>query len=94
VAGRLATFDFSTTQYEVFDDIAAASPVPAGTRILYLGQNRIRLFDPASKRASELFAAQPDQTIGSLRLSPDGHTLYYSLVSTESDVWMVEIAKR
>jgi Tol biopolymer transport system component len=70
------------------------SPVPIGRRTLYLTGNTIRLLEPASGRTVDLFTAAPGQTIGSPRPSHDGRTLYYSLLSTESDVWMVDITTR
>ena len=94
LGGRVASYDFSTKQYRVIEDLQGLSPVPVGQRILYANQRTIKLFDPASKRVSELIGARPGQTIGSPRVTRDGRTLYYPLLSTESDIWVAEIPKR
>ena len=92
--GRLAAYDLSRRKYEVFEAVAtgSATQAPKG-RILFMNRGRLELFDPGTGRVSEILAAGPGQTIASPRVSADGRTLYFSRLTSESDVWMVEIVR-
>ena len=63
-------------------------------RLLFLNQGKICLLDSVSGRSKELVSARPEEIARrGFALSPDDRRIYYSVSTTEADVWMAEFEK-
>jgi Tol biopolymer transport system component/serine/threonine protein kinase len=88
---RIAVYDFTTQQYERLTEFGNM-PVwfNDDRRILFFQDQQAYLVDSQTKRLQPLFSVAPNQ-IQSLTVSADNRTLILSLVTTESDVWLMKL---
>jgi Tol biopolymer transport system component len=84
-------YDFETQGYE---QLAAFGDRPvwlrAGTRLLFHNAGRIHSVDAATKRVREVFSAPP-HLAQSASLTRDERTLYFTLLRSEADVWLLSL---
>jgi eukaryotic-like serine/threonine-protein kinase len=62
-----------------------------GSRLIYTANDRLYVVSVDTKSTHELFAPNSNQTAEYPTLSPDNRTLYYSLATTEADIWLATI---
>lgn len=62
-----------------------------GRHVVYAAENRLFVVDIETKQSRELVVPEPNQTPEYPVLSPDNRMLYYSLATTEADIWMATI---
>ena len=60
-----------------------------GRRVLFLEGNRILLLNVETRTSTEVLSVEEPDTIGSLALSHDERTLFYSHRGTEADIWLL-----
>jgi Tol biopolymer transport system component/serine/threonine protein kinase len=58
-------------------------------RLLFLHQGKLRLIDSPSKKVRELLSVAPNEFGNGVTLSRDDRHLYFSLVTTEADIWLM-----
>lgn len=87
--GGVVVYSFAAQSYELLTD--------RGRNPLWLNDNRqlifadlgkIYLLDSLTKQWREIYSVAPDN-LGTFMLSRDNRRLYYSLFSSESDVWLL-----
>jgi Tol biopolymer transport system component len=57
-------------------------------RLLFSDQGKLFLIDSVTRKPRELLSL-PQQTLGSVALSPDERVIYYTVTAAESDVWLM-----
>ncbi|HEU0252516.1 MAG TPA: hypothetical protein VFR12_05745, partial [Pyrinomonadaceae bacterium] len=92
--GRVAYFSFETNRYEIVSE-AGSFPkwFPDSTRFVALTSStsgKAYISDIVTKRVREIGPLK-DSDIRGLSISPDGQLLYFTLQSTESDVWLLDL---
>jgi eukaryotic-like serine/threonine-protein kinase len=87
----VTTYSFETNQYEKLTEFGS-SPMwlPDSTRFVFTFNNKLYLGDVKTKRVREIFSSGENE-IRSVDISPDGKLLYYSLNSSESDIWLLDL---
>ena len=87
----VATYSFETNQYEKLTEFGN-SPMwlPDSTRFVFVFDNKIYLGDVKTKRLREIFSSGENQ-IRSVDISADGKLLYYSVYTSESDIWLLDL---
>jgi Tol biopolymer transport system component len=64
--------------------------LPDSTRFVFFTDNKAYVSDIRTKRVREIFAAK-DGRLRSLDISPDGTLLYFTVYSSESDIWLLDL---
>ena len=59
-------------------------------RLLYSHRGKLLVIDSVSGRQKEILSL-PQNTLGSVGLSKDNRTIYFTLQSAEADVWMATL---
>ena len=63
-------------------------------RLLYLDKGKVHLLDSVSKSVRELVSVMPEEIARrGFAVSPDDRRIYFSVSTTEADVWMVEFER-
>jgi len=63
-------------------------------RLLFLDRGKIHLLDSASGNERELVSVMPEEVARrGFAVSPDDRQIYFSVSTTEADVWMVEFGR-
>jgi serine/threonine protein kinase len=84
-------YSFETGRYEkVADFDALPFWLPDSRRFVFANEGKAYLADTSTKKVRELLARPPEQ-IRSVAVSRDGRLLYYTLLSTESDIWLLNL---
>jgi len=87
----VATYSFETKQYEKLTEFGTSAMwLPDSTRFVFLFENKIYLGDVKTKRVHEIFSSGENE-IRSVDISSDGKLLYYSVYTSESDIWLLDL---
>ena len=84
-------FSLATNRYEKVTDFGAY-PVwlSDSIRFVFLSDDKAYLGDINTKRVREIFTPGEDQ-IGGLGISSDGQLLYFTVSSSESNIWLLDL---
>jgi TolB protein len=87
----IVVFDLETEQLEQLTDFGFR-PIwlNDGRRLIFLYEDKIHLVDNSSKEVTEVLSAAPHQ-VQSFGISKDNRRLYFSLSSTEADIWLASM---
>jgi eukaryotic-like serine/threonine-protein kinase len=84
-------FSFETKRYEKLANYDALPMwFPDSNRIVFSNEGKALVADISTKKVRELISHQPEQ-IRSVSVSHDGKLLYYTLSSSESDIWLLDL---
>src|SRR6185369_7683123 len=87
----VATYSFETNQYEKLTQFGTGAMwLPDSTRFVFIFEKKIYLGDIKTKRVREIFSSG-ENDIRSVDISPDGKVLYYSVYTSESDIWLLDL---
>jgi TolB protein len=87
----VAVYTFDTNQYEKLAEFGSSAMwLPDSTRFVFVFNNKIYLGDVKTRRVREIFSAGENE-IRSADISPDGKLIYYSVFSSESDIWLLDL---
>jgi hypothetical protein len=64
--------------------------LPDSTRFVFFFNNKLFLGDVKTKRVREVFLSNENE-IRSVGISLDGKLLYFSLYSSASDIWLMDL---
>jgi Tol biopolymer transport system component len=83
-------YSLETQQYEKLTDFGRA-PVwlSDSRRLLFLHQGKLYLIDSQSKKVRELLSVAPNEFGFGVTISRDDRQIYFSLVTTEADIWLM-----
>ena len=93
IAGGIFTYSLEFRTYKmVVDKAAGARWLNDGRRLVYpdTSTNKILLVDTLNPVPVEILSVAP-RSLGIVRLAPDNKTLFFTLSTSESHVWQVEI---
>lgn len=87
----VGSLSLETNEYERLTDFGA-SPMwlPDSTRFVFAFNRTVYLGDIKTKRVREIFSIAEDE-IRSVDISPDGALLYFTMYSSKSDIWLLEL---
>lgn len=87
----VGSFSFETNEYEKLTEFGA-SPMwlPDSNRFVFSFNRKVYLGDVKTRRVREIFSTGEDE-IRSVDVSPDGALLYFSIYSSKSDIWMLDL---
>ena len=88
----VGSFSFETNSYEKLTEFGGAAMwLPDSTRFVFiLNPNKLYLGDVKTRRVRELLSSGENE-IRSVDMSPDGELLYYTIYSSESDIWLLDL---
>lgn len=87
----VATYSFETKQYEKLTEFGSSVTwLPDSTRFVFFFNDKLYLGDVKTKRAREIFSSGENQ-IRSVDISPDGKLIYYSVYTSENDIWLLDL---
>ena len=87
----IIAYSFESRSYEKLTD-AGSFPIwlSDNRRALFLDQEKIHIVDSQTKKVHEILSVAP-YAVGFLSISRDDRLIYYSIVQTEADVWMMTL---
>ena len=90
----IAVYTFETKKLErLVEDADSSNVIPSwladSRRFVFIKDNKVFLTDSETKRTKEIHSRQPEQ-IRSPFVSRDGRLLYYTALSNQSDVWLLD----
>ena len=90
--GGILVYSLESQHYEELTDFGVR-PVwlSDSRRLLFQHQGKLYLIDSRSKKVRELLSAAPNEFGHGATLSGDDRQLYYSLVTTEADIWLMTL---
>ena len=84
-------FSFETKRYEKMANLDGLPMwFPDSNRFVFSNEGKAWIGDIVTKKVRELISRQPEQ-IRSIALSHDGRLLYYTVSSSESDIWLLDL---
>ena len=87
----VAAFSLETDQYERLTDFGGSAMwLSDSTRFIFLSDNKLYVGDAKTKRVREVFSSAENE-IRSVDVSADGELLYFSIYSSESDIWLLDL---
>ena len=88
---ELAYFSFETNRYETLLSFSGAPMwLPDSTRFLTFADNKAYVSDIKTKKVREIFSSSEGE-LRSVDISPDGTLLYFTVYSSESDIWLLDL---
>src|SRR6185295_10128583 len=84
-------YSFETNQYERLTEFGNGPMWLAdSTRFVFTSNNKAYIGDIKTKRVREVFTS-PEHEIRSVDVSRDGTMLYFTIYSSESDIWLLDL---
>jgi Tol biopolymer transport system component len=92
IRGGILVYNLNSQQYEKLIDFGV-HPVwlSDSRRLLFEHQSKLYLIDSQSKKVRELLSVAPNEFGIGVTISRDERQLYFSLVTTEADIWLVNL---
>jgi Tol biopolymer transport system component len=90
-AGGIFSYSFDSQRYERLTDIGERpSWLNDNQRLLFFAQDKLYLLDSRTRKTQELMNVAPNQ-FQSLGISRDNRVVYFSLKTTEADIWLASL---
>ena len=87
----MALFSFDKNRYEDLGEYASQPMwLPDSRRFVFASGNKVFLGNIETRKVREVYS-MPSEQIRSVAVSRDGRLLYYTLFSSESDIWLVDL---
>ncbi|HEX5873796.1 MAG TPA: beta-propeller fold lactonase family protein, partial [Pyrinomonadaceae bacterium] len=87
----IAYYSFETNQYEKLTEFGSSAMwLPDSTRFVFRFDKTLYIGDLKTKRVREVFSTDENEIRG-VDISPDGELLYYTIYSSESDIWLLDL---
>jgi len=87
---QVGYFSLETNRYEKVAPFGSDPRWLSGTRLIFISGDKVYLADINTKRVREIFK-QTEEQIGGLGISKDGELLYFTVTSSESDIWLLDL---
>ncbi len=90
--GGILDYSLETQHYEKLTDFGG-NPVwlSDSRRLLFQHQGKLSLIDSRSKKVRELLSVAPNVFGNGVTISRDDRQIYFSLVTTEADIWLMTL---
>jgi Tol biopolymer transport system component len=91
-ASGVVVYSLESQQYEKLTDFGS-QPVwlSDSRRLLFRRQDKLYLIDSQSKKIRELLSVAPHESGVGVTLPHDDRLIYFSLLTTEADIWMMTL---
>ena len=87
---NIGFYSFETNQWEALQETKAPMLwLPDSRRLVFSKENKIFITDIETKKNREIFSL-PQEQISSAGISRDGKLLYYTVFTSESDIWLLD----
>jgi Tol biopolymer transport system component len=88
----IVVYSLDSQQYEKLTDFGA-QPVwlSDSRRLLFRDQSKLYVIDSQSKKSHELLSLAPHNFGSGVTLPQDDRVIYFSLVTTEADIWLMTL---
>jgi len=88
----ILVYSLETQHYEQLTDFGR-NPVwlSDSRRLLFQHQGKLYLIDSQSKKVREVLSVAPNEFGNGVTLSRDDRQIYFSLVTTEADIWLMNL---
>ena len=84
-------FSFETNQYERLTEFGGSAMwLPDSTRFVFLFDKKLYVSDIKTRRVREILSTG-EYEVRSVDVSADGKLIYYSIYSSESDIWLLDL---
>jgi eukaryotic-like serine/threonine-protein kinase len=92
VPDGILVYSLETQHYEKLTDFGGL-PIwlSDGRRLLFMNQGKLYLIDSQSKKVRELLSVAPNEFGIGFTLSRNDRQLYFSVVTTEADIWLMNL---
>jgi Tol biopolymer transport system component len=90
---ELVVYDFVSRQYDKVANEGSYSAWLRDGRLLFTTTQKLMLLDFSKRSETELYAVNLPGAISAVTVSADNKTIIFLSISTESDIWMVELAR-
>lgn len=91
--GGIGSYSFETGTFQTLTDYNSIPRwLPDNRRIVFVNDGRAMLGDVQTGSVREFLPQIKDQ-LRNITVSPDGKLLYYTAVSSESDIWLMDLTK-
>jgi Tol biopolymer transport system component len=92
-SGGIFSYSFDSRQYERLTDFGER-PVwlNDNQRLLFISQDKLYLLDSRTRKTQEILSVAPNR-FQSLGISRDSRVIYFSLQTTEADIWLAALEK-
>lgn len=90
--GGILVYSLESRHYETLTDFGVR-PVwlSDSRRLLFQHQGKLSLSDSRSKKVRELLSVAPNSFGNAVTISGDDRLIYFSLVATEADIWLMSL---
>jgi hypothetical protein len=88
----IVVYSFDSQQFERLTDFGSF-PVwlSDNRRLLFQDQGRLYLIDSQSKKFHEVLSVAPNEFGNGVTFPKDDRLIYFSLLTTEADIWMMTL---
>lgn len=84
-------YSFATSRYEIISKVESSpSWLPDSRRLIFAHDDGVFLADTEKKDVRKIFT-RPFEQVHSASVSRDGRLLYFTELSTESDIWLLDL---
>jgi Tol biopolymer transport system component len=84
-------YSFETNQYERLTEFGGSAMwLPDSTRFVFLFDKMLYVGDIKNRRVREILSTG-EYEVRSVDVSADGKLIYYSIYSSESDIWLLDL---
>lgn len=84
-------YSFATSRYEILSKVESSpSWLPDSRRLIFAHDDGVFLADTENKDVQKIFT-RPFEQVRSASVSRDGRLLYFTELSTESDIWLLDL---
>ena len=90
---RIVIYNITTRRYEAASDGTYCAFLKDG-RLLITSGSKLNIFDPSTRRTTELYAAEQADSLTMVSVSNDNRTITFLKRLTEADIWMAEMTGR
>jgi len=87
----VGVYSFETNDYQKLAEFGESPKwLPDSTRFLFYSNDTVYIGDIKTKRVREVFKSEEDE-IRSADISAGGEVLYFTIYSSESDIWLLDL---
>lgn len=88
----IVAYSLDSQKYEALTDFGSAPAwLSDSRRLLFQHQSKLYLIDSRSKKIREVVSVAPHEVRGGVTLARDDRLIYFSLLTTEADVWLMTL---
>ena len=88
----ILVYSLETQHYERLTDFGTGPLwLSDSRRLLFQSKGKLYLMDSQSKKVREVLSVAPNEFGNGVTISRDDRQIYFSLVTTEADIWLMNL---